>query len=120
VRSTAARLIAAALAVVVVFLAATLLRQQPSPYVITAIDYHFHDAHPTLPIGPGRDLVVMNAGRNPHNVTIPALDIAADVAPGEVFMVEDIAGRLEPGSYELLCRFHEDRGMTGVIVIVGA
>jgi plastocyanin len=120
VRSPAARLIAVALAVVVVVLAATLLRQQPRPYVITAIDYHFHDAHPTLPIHPGRDLVVKNAGRNLHNVTIPALDIAADVAPGDELNVEDIAGRLEPGSYEILCRFHEDRGMTGLIVIAGA
>ena len=23
------------------------------PYVVTAIDYHFHDAHPTLPIARG-------------------------------------------------------------------
>jgi len=120
VRSPAVRLVLVALAVVGVVLAATLLREPALPYVITAIDYHFHDAHPTFPIAPGRDLVVRNEGRNVHNVTILALDVASDVAPGDEFTVEDIAGRLEPGSYELFCRFHEDRGMTGVIVIAGS
>ena len=116
-RSSAVRLVLATLAVVGIVLAATLLRQPTLPYVITAIDYHFHDAHPKLPIVAGRDLVVRNEGRNVHNVTILALDVVSDVEPGEEFTFEDIARRLEPGSYELFCRFHEDRGMTGVIVI---
>ena len=119
-RSPAVRLALLVLATVAVVLAAITLREEPQPYVVTAIDYHFHDAHPTFPIAPGRDLVVKNAGSNVHNVTIPALDIVYDIAPGDEFTVEDIAGRLAPGSYELVCRLHEDRGMTGVIVIVGA
>ena len=118
-RTPAVRATLLAVAVGVVALAAIFLRERPSPYVVTAIDYHFHDAHPTFPIAPGRDLVVKNAGRNVHNVTIPALDISSDLAPGQTFTVDDIAGRLEPGRYELVCRIHEDRGMTGVIVIAG-
>jgi plastocyanin len=87
------------------------------PYVITAIDYHFHDAHPTFPIGPGRDLVVKNAGRNVHNVTIPALDYSRNVRPGRQLVIPDVASRLDPGRYTLVCRFHADRGMTGTVVI---
>jgi plastocyanin len=117
VRSSAARLILLALAVAVLVLAAALLGGVSPPYVVTAIDYHFHDAHPTFPIGPGRDLVVENAGRNVHNVTIPALEFSRDVRPGDRITIEDIADLLEPGSYELYCRIHRDRGMTGVIVI---
>ena len=119
-RTPATRIVLLVVAVSVLVLSATLLRLEPSPYVVTAIDYHFHDAHPTAPIAPGRAFVVMNEGRNVHNVTIPALDISTDVPPGEEFTVEDIAGRLATGSYELFCRLHRDREMTGVIVIVGS
>ncbi|MGH2635225.1 MAG: cupredoxin domain-containing protein [Actinomycetota bacterium] len=118
VRSTTTRVIVlvAALGLLVV-LAARLLWSDPEPYVVTAIDYHFHDAHPTLPITPGRDLVVNNAGRNRHNVTIPALGFSNDVAPGARRTIEDIASRLTPGRYQLYCALHLDRGMKGVIVI---
>jgi hypothetical protein len=91
--------------------------EEQSPYVVTAIDYHFHDAHPTFPIERGRDLVVKNQGRNLHNVTIPALGFSRDVRPGASLTIAEIADRLAPGRYELFCRLHRDRGMTGVIVI---
>jgi len=119
VRSPAWRFSLVALAVVAVDAATFLLREEPSPYVITAIDYHFHDAHPTLTIEAGRDLVVKNAGSNVHNVTIEALGIVHDISPGDEFVIEDIARQLGPGTYELVCRFHQDRGMTGQIVIAG-
>ena len=119
-RTSATRLVLLVVAVSVLVLSAALLRSEPIPYVVTAIDYHFHDAHPTAPLAPGRALVVRNEGRNVHNVTIPALGLVTDVLPGEEFTVEDIAGRLAPGSYELFCRFHRDREMTGVILIVGS
>jgi hypothetical protein len=88
------------------------------PYVVSAIDYHFHDAHPTFPIGPDRDLVVKNVGRNLHNVTIPSLDYSRDVRPGQELTIADVAERLgAPGRYAFFCRFHRDRGMKGLIVI---
>jgi plastocyanin len=118
VRSLAARLVIAAVGVGALVLSAALLREPPEPYVVTAIDYHFHDAHPTLPIEPGRDLVVKNAGRNVHNVTLDALELDEDIAPGSELTIEDVAGRLGPGRYTFFCRFHLDRGMTGVVVTV--
>jgi len=87
-------------------------------YVVTAIDYHFHDAHPTTPIGPGRDLVVKNDGRNVHNVTIPGTTYSEDVRPGDRLVIRNIAAFLGgPGEYPFFCRFHESLGMTGVIII---
>lgn len=116
-RSPAARAVLLVLAVAAVVIPAVILRAEPRSYVITAIDYHFHDAHPTFPIAPGRDLVVKNVGRNRHNVSIPALDYSQNVAPDGQLTIEDIGSRLGPGRYELICRIHLDRGMTGVIVI---
>jgi len=105
-------------AVASVVLASALLVEGTRPYVVTAIDYHFHDAHPTLPIGPGRDLIVRNQGRNVHNVTIPALGFSRDVEPGEQVVIGSIGDRLAPGRYELYCQIHlEAFDMRGVIVI---
>jgi plastocyanin len=108
-----------ALSVAALVVATLALRDDPVPYVVTAIDYHFHDAHPTFPIAPGRELVVDNEGRNVHNVTIPALEFSTDVRPGGRLVVGRIADMLEPGRYELICQIHLDRGMTGTIVIAG-
>jgi plastocyanin len=112
------RPLALAAAVAGLALALLLGGEQEGSYVVTAIDYHFHDAHPTFPIGPGRDLVVKNAGRNVHNVTIPALDYSEDVRPGGQLTIPDVAVRFgAPGAYSFLCLYHQDRGMTGSIVI---
>lgn len=112
------RVLAGVLALGVVVSAGTFSTTPAPDYVVTAIDYHFHDAHPTPPLGPGRDLVVKNEGRNVHNVTIMGTDFSEDVRPGEQLRIPDIASFLGgPGSYSFYCHFHEARGMTGVIVI---
>ena len=115
--SSAGRVALFVVAVAALVLSAALMGSEPRPYVVTAIDYHFHDAHPTFPIGPDRDFVVKNAGRNLHNVTIPALNYSRNVRPGEQLTIADIAGQLSPGRYVLFCKIHVDRGMSGVIVI---
>jgi plastocyanin len=117
-RSSRARWLVFAVAVACLVLVAVLMGSEPGPYVVTAIDYHFHDAHPTLPISPGRDLIVRNQGRNLHNVTIPALGFSRDVPPGGQVVIHSIGDRLEPGRYTLFCRIHLAAfGMKGVIVI---
>jgi len=115
------RLVVLVAALASLVLALVLGGEEPRPYVITAIDYHFHDAHPTFPIGPGRDLVVKNAGRNVHNVTIPALDYSEDLAPGDQIVIADVAARFgASGRYTLVCLIHQDRGMNGTLVIAGS
>jgi plastocyanin len=117
VGSSTGRLVLLVVAVAALVLSAALMGTQPRPYVVTAIDYHFHDAHPTFPIGPDRDLVVENQGRNLHNVTIPALNYSRNVEPGDQLTISNIAGQLAPGRYAMFCKIHVDRGMSGVIVI---
>ena len=39
------------------------------PYGIVAIDYHFHDAHPSIPLDPSRDVTFSNQGSVKHNVS---------------------------------------------------
>jgi plastocyanin len=116
-RSSAGRVAVLAIATITLVLVAVSMGTAPRPYVVTAIDYHFHDAHPTLPIGPGRDLVVKNQGRNLHNVTIPELGYSRNVRPGDQLEIDDIADKLMPGRYVMFCSIHRDRGMSGVIVI---
>jgi plastocyanin len=116
--SAIARSVAFALAVAALVAAVALGRDEPKPYVITAIDYHFHDAHPTFPIAPGRDLVVKNDSPNVHNVTIAAIDYSHDVQPGGELVIPDVASLFDgPGRYSMYCAYHEDRGMTGLLVI---
>ena len=98
--------------------------QQPDnpslPYGITAIDYHFHDTHPSLPLMTDRTVLWTNQGQVRHNVSIPGLQFSRDIAPGEGFQIKALGRKLGgPGVYTFYCRFHEALGMTGVIVIRG-
>jgi hypothetical protein len=89
------------------------------PYVVTAIDYHFHDAHPSAPIPLDRAVQFSNQGGNPHNVTIEGTDYDRTIEPGERITIDPIGSLLSgPGRYPFVCRFHADRGMSGVLVLV--
>jgi plastocyanin len=88
------------------------------PYVVTAIDYHFHDAHPSMPIALDRPVEFSNQGRNPHNVTIEGTSFDRTVRPGARFRIDPISSVLgEPGRYAFVCKLHADRGMSGVLVL---
>ena len=89
------------------------------PYVVTAIDYHFHDAHPSLPIPLDRAVQFSNQGRNRHNVTIEGTDYDRTFGPGKRITVDPIRSLLaEPGQYSFFCKLHADRGMSGVLILV--
>jgi plastocyanin len=88
------------------------------PYVVTAVDYHFHDAHPSLPIALDRAVQFSNQGRNRHNVTIEGTDYDRTFRPGLRITIDPVSSLLdEPGSYPFFCRLHADRGMSGVLVV---
>ena len=90
----------------------------PGPYVVTAIDYHFHDAHPSMPIALDRAVQFSNQGRNPHNVTIEGTDYDRTLQPGTRITVDPVSSLLEsPGRYPFVCKLHADRGMSGVLVV---
>ena len=88
------------------------------PYGVTAIDYHFHDAHPTLPLSADRTIIVTNEGRVRHNVSIPGTDFTKDVTPGDDIVLRDV-GKLfgGPGPHVFLCRYHASLGMRGTVIV---
>jgi plastocyanin len=89
------------------------------PYVVTAIDYHFHDAHPSLAISMDRGVQFSNQGRNPHNVTIEGTAYDRTIEPGQRITIDPIGSLLpDPGRYAFVCKLHADRGMSGVLVLV--
>ena len=97
----------------------TLSSRPEGPYVVTAIDYHFHDAHPSMPIPLGRGVQFSNQGLNPHNVTIEGTEYDRTIRPGKRITIDPIGSLLaEPGRYPFFCKFHADRGMSGVLILV--
>jgi hypothetical protein len=85
------------------------------PYVSVAVDNHFHDIHAEndIQIDSQRAFVVKNQGRNLHNVTIVGTDISEDVRPGNELSFDPVGEFLEPGTYDLICRYHDNVGMSG-------
>ena len=87
-------------------------------WVVSAVDYHFHDAHPTPHLALNETLVVTNYSTNDHNVTIPGIGYSANVAPGKSLVIRNIGARLGgDGRYLIYCAYHRDLGMKGTIVI---
>ena len=88
------------------------------PYGVTAIDYHFHDAHPTLPLSPDRTIIVTNEGRVRHNLSIPGTDFTKDVEPGDRIVLRDV-GELfgGPGPHAFICSYHANLGMKGTVIV---
>jgi hypothetical protein len=97
--------------------------QQPDdpshPYGIVAIDYHFHDAHPSLPLLPNRTVTWTNDGSVTHNVTFATIGFSKDLQVGDSFKIADLGRKLGgPGTYTFYCKYHQTLGMVGTIVIV--
>jgi hypothetical protein len=99
--------------------AISILPDDPSqPYGITAIDYHFHDAHPTFPLAPARTVSWTNAGTVVHNVTFPQLGYSKDIPLGATIRIHDLGRKLGgPGTYIFFCAYHQNLGMVGTIII---
>ena len=89
------------------------------PYVSVAVDNHFHDIHPEnhITIDPSRAFVVRNEGSNLHNVTIVGADYSKDVRPGHSLRLAPLGDRLDAGTYQIVCRYHSEQGMTGEITV---
>jgi hypothetical protein len=97
----------------------TVLQDPNRPYVVTAVDNHFHDAHPSEPLALDRTLVFKNAGRNLHNVTITGSTLSRDLEPGESLTIPSLGSLVDgPGRYRLICKYHADVGMSGDLVVV--
>lgn len=77
-------------------------------------DYEF--VHPCFAVSSTQGLQLVNSGSATHNVSIgEAVNI--DVEPGERVNTEPIGEILAPGEYDFACKYHEDRGMIGQIIV---
>jgi plastocyanin len=86
---------------------------------VTAVDDHFHDAHPSGPIHIGNALVFHNEGSNLHNVTIEGTTYSHDLPVDGTLRIDPASDVFPgPGTYRLICKYHVDRGMKGRLVIV--
>jgi hypothetical protein len=89
-----------------------------APYVVSAVDYHFHDAHPSAPLPLDQTLIFRSQSTNLHNVTIIGTGFSRNLRPLKDLVIEPISSVFPgPGRYRLLCKFHVDRNMFGTIVV---
>lgn len=60
-----------------------------------------------------------NKGTAMHNLTIQGTQVDLDVQPGQEGNFEAIGGVVRSGTYDLFCKYHKTRGMTGKITVTG-
>ena len=62
------------------------------------------------------EITLRNQGQAPHNFTVEGQNIDQDVNPGET---ETETLELDPGTYDFVCEFHREAGMTGTLTVEG-
>jgi len=69
----------------------------------------------TVKVDSGDVVAVRNGNaRTPHTFTVVGEDVDLELAP---LTTETVTIDLAPGTYELICRFHESLGMTGTLKV---
>ena len=64
----------------------------------------------------GSEITLRNEGQAPHNLTVQGQNVDYDVQAGES---ETESLELAPGTYDIVCKFHEAAGMTGTLTVEG-
>jgi plastocyanin len=69
----------------------------------------------TVKVGGGDVVAVRNGNaRTPHTFTVVGEDVDLELAP---LTTETVTIDLAPGTYQLICRFHESLGMTATLKV---
>lgn len=88
---------------------------QGAPAPMTMKDSFFEPS--CVVVSSTQEMTLVNAGDVTHNFSIRDTDVSEDVDPGEQEESEDLFSNLQAGTHEFFCRFHEQEGMVGTIVI---
>src|ERR671919_439077 len=64
-----------------------------------------------------QSLSLTNAGNLDHNLTVQGSDLSIDLAPGEEEETSEVGEFLQARTHRFFCRFHQDEGMVGTIVV---
>lgn len=85
---------------------------------VTLVDFAFRPANIQLRATEAANLKLVNSGRVPHDLYVPALDFRVTVEPGQ----EVVAGLppAAPGTYEFYCTVpgHRSAGMEGTLTVL--
>jgi plastocyanin len=78
-------------------------------------DDNFNPKVITIPNGTTTTLILKNKGVKEHTFTVEKLGIDAEVQPGKEKTITVKAN--QPGTYELICRYHYREGMVGSVIV---
>ena len=78
-------------------------------------DDYFNPKIITIPNGTKTTLILKNKGRKKHTFTVEKLRIDAEVQPGKELTITVKPN--QPGTYELICRYHLQEGMAGKVIV---
>jgi plastocyanin len=82
--------------------------------VEASVNNYLFDPDP-VEVASGDVLSVRNGNtKTPHTFTVVGQDVDLELGPLET---ETIEITLEPGTYDLICRFHESLDMTGTLIV---
>lgn len=83
--------------------------------VVELNDDFFNPDVITLPNEETTILLLQNKGMKEHTFTVKGLAIDVELQPGEEKKISIKPGKT--GTYELICRYHEQEGMVGEVVV---
>ena len=89
----------------------------PQLVEVTAKDFSFVPAKLRGTVGAPIEITLKNTGQVSHTFTIDEFNVDTELAAGEKTTVTVLPS--EPGEFTYYCRFHEGRGMRGVITTSG-
>jgi plastocyanin len=78
-------------------------------------DDYFNPETITIPNGKTTTLILKNEGQKEHTFTVEKLGIDAEVQPGKEKTIT--MKPQNPGTYELICRYHFNSGMVGKVIV---
>ncbi|WP_394548707.1 cupredoxin domain-containing protein [Priestia aryabhattai] len=78
-------------------------------------DDYFNPEIITIPSGKKTTLILKNEGQKEHTFTVEKLGIDAEVQPGKEKTIT--VKPQNPGTYELICRYHFNSGMVGKVIV---
>jgi plastocyanin len=78
-------------------------------------DDYFNPKVITIPNGTATTLILKNKGKKEHTFTVEKLGVDAEVQPGKEKTIT--VNPKQPGTYELICRYHFQEGMVGKVIV---
>jgi plastocyanin len=78
-------------------------------------DDYFNPKDITIPNGTATTLILKNKGVKEHTFTVEQLGVDAEVQPGKEKNIT--VNPKQPGTYELICRYHFQEGMVGKVIV---